>query len=94
MPDIYARCPDLYVGRLDLYVGCLDLYLGVWTYILDATLTFWGAALRYLLTRTYDYLNTPKSAVIKIKNPISSDLNVMRPSNVPNLLHAINLNNG
>ena len=28
-----------------------------------------GAALRYLLTRTYDYLNTPKSAVIKIKNP-------------------------
>ena len=28
-----------------------------------------GAALRYLLTRTYDYLNTPKSAVIKVKNP-------------------------
>ena len=28
-----------------------------------------GAALRYLLTRAYDYLNTPKSAVIKIKNP-------------------------
>jgi homoserine kinase type II len=28
-----------------------------------------GAALRYLLTRTYDYLNTPKSAVIKIKDP-------------------------
>ena len=28
-----------------------------------------GAALRFLLTRTYDYLNTPKSAVIKIKNP-------------------------
>ena len=28
-----------------------------------------GAALRYLLTRTYDYLNTPKSAIIKIKNP-------------------------
>jgi len=28
-----------------------------------------GAALRYLLTRTNDYLNTPKSAVIKIKNP-------------------------
>ena len=28
-----------------------------------------GAALRYLLTRTYDYLNTPKTAVIKIKNP-------------------------
>ena len=28
-----------------------------------------GSALRYLLTRSYDYLNTPKSAVIKIKNP-------------------------
>ena len=28
-----------------------------------------GAALRYLLTRAYDYLNTPKSAIIKIKNP-------------------------
>ena len=28
-----------------------------------------GAALRYLLTRTYDFINTPKSAVIKIKNP-------------------------
>ena len=28
-----------------------------------------GAALRYLLTRTYDYLNTPTNAVIKIKNP-------------------------
>ena len=30
--------------------------------------------------------------VIQIKNPISSDLNVMRPSNIPNLLNAINLN--
>ena len=28
-----------------------------------------GAALRYLLTRTYDHLNTPKSAIIKIKDP-------------------------
>ena len=28
-----------------------------------------GAALRYLLTRIYDYLNTPKSALIKIKDP-------------------------
>ena len=28
-----------------------------------------GAALRYLLTRTYDYLKTPKNAIIKIKNP-------------------------
>jgi homoserine kinase type II len=28
-----------------------------------------GAALRYLLTRTYDYLNTPKTALIKIKDP-------------------------
>ena len=30
--------------------------------------------------------------IIKIKNPISSDLNVMRPSNIPNLLVAVNQN--
>ncbi len=30
--------------------------------------------------------------VIEIKNPISSDLNVMRPSNIPNLLNVVNLN--
>ena len=30
--------------------------------------------------------------VIKIKNPISADLNVMRPSNIPNLLVAVNQN--
>ena len=28
-----------------------------------------GSALRYLLTRSYDYLNTPKDAYIKIKDP-------------------------
>tara|TARA_B100000575_G_scaffold281633_1_gene272479 strand:- start:57 stop:1019 length:963 start_codon:yes stop_codon:yes gene_type:complete len=28
-----------------------------------------GAALRYFLTRLYDYKNTPKTALIKIKNP-------------------------
>jgi len=28
-----------------------------------------GAALRYLLTRIYDYINTPKAALIKIKDP-------------------------
>ena len=28
-----------------------------------------GSALRYLLTRSYDFLNTPKNAVIKIKDP-------------------------
>jgi homoserine kinase type II len=28
-----------------------------------------GAALRYLLTRLYDYSNTPKTAFIKIKDP-------------------------
>jgi len=28
-----------------------------------------GSALRYLLTRSYDYLNTPRNAVIKIKDP-------------------------
>jgi len=28
-----------------------------------------GSALRYLLTRSYDYINTPKNALIKIKDP-------------------------
>ncbi len=28
-----------------------------------------GAALRYLLTRVYDYFNTPKNTLIKIKDP-------------------------
>ena len=28
-----------------------------------------GAALRYLLTRIYDYFNTPKTALINIKDP-------------------------
>jgi homoserine kinase type II len=28
-----------------------------------------GAAMRYLLTRLYDYSNTPKTAIIKIKDP-------------------------
>jgi homoserine kinase type II len=28
-----------------------------------------GAAMRYFLTRLYDYTNTPKTALIKIKNP-------------------------
>ncbi len=28
-----------------------------------------GAALRYLLTRIYDYFNTPKTALIQIKEP-------------------------
>ena len=28
-----------------------------------------GSALRYLLTRSYDYLNTPNNALIKIKDP-------------------------
>ena len=30
--------------------------------------------------------------VINLKNPISSDLNTMRPSTIPNLLEAINQN--
>ena len=30
--------------------------------------------------------------LINIKNPISSDLNTMRPSTIPNLLEAINQN--
>jgi homoserine kinase type II len=28
-----------------------------------------GAALRYLLTRVYDFINTPKTALIKINDP-------------------------
>jgi homoserine kinase type II len=28
-----------------------------------------GAAIRYLLTRLYDYSNTPKTALIQIKDP-------------------------
>ena len=28
-----------------------------------------GSALRYLLTRSYDFLNTPKTALIKVKDP-------------------------
>jgi homoserine kinase type II len=28
-----------------------------------------GAALRYLLTRTYDYFNTPKTVLIQVKDP-------------------------
>ena len=28
-----------------------------------------GSALRYLLTRVYDYSNTPNNAIIKIKDP-------------------------
>jgi len=28
-----------------------------------------GAALRYLLTRIYDFFNTPNNALIKIKDP-------------------------
>ena len=28
-----------------------------------------GAAMRYFLTRLFDYSNTPKSALIKIKDP-------------------------
>ena len=28
-----------------------------------------GAAIRYFLTRLYDYTNTPTSALIKIKDP-------------------------
>ena len=28
-----------------------------------------GSALRYLITRSYDYLNTPKNAILNKKNP-------------------------
>ena len=49
----------------------------------------------YLEAVTWSFMDE-KSAklvspdIIEIKNPISSDLSVMRPSNIPNLLNAIN----
>ena len=52
----------------------------------------------YLETVTYSFMDGKEAdfinnnASIKIKNPISTDLNTMRPSTFPNLLSAINLN--
>ena len=52
----------------------------------------------YLETITYSFMNESEADIItnnssiKIKNPISSDLNTMRPSTFPNLLSSINPN--
>ncbi len=51
----------------------------------------------YLEAVTWSFMGSKTAKVvstdiIEIKNPISSDLSVMRPSNIPNLLNAINLN--
>jgi len=51
----------------------------------------------YLEAVTYSFMDETKAQIIskdliKIQNPISTDLNVMRPSNFPNLLDSINLN--
>ena len=52
----------------------------------------------YLETVTYSFMDGDEAdfitnnSSIKIKNPISSDLNTMRPSTFPNLLSAINPN--
>ena len=52
----------------------------------------------YLETVTYSFMNGEEAdfitndSSIKIKNPISSDLDTMRPSTFPNLLSAVNSN--
>ena len=52
----------------------------------------------YLETVTYSFMDLEEAkfisgnSIIKIKNPISEDLSVMRPSAMPNLLSAINPN--
>jgi len=51
----------------------------------------------YLEAVTFSFMDEQISKllspnVIKIKNPISADLDVMRPSNIPNLLVAVNQN--
>ena len=52
----------------------------------------------YLETVTYSFMDSREADLVttgntvKINNPISSDLNTLRPSTFPNLLNAINLN--
>ena len=51
----------------------------------------------YLEAVTYSFMDEKKAKIItkdliSIQNPISADLNVMRPSNFPNLLESVNLN--
>ena len=49
-----------------------------------------GAALRYLLTRVYDYSNTPKHAIIKIKDPKEYIQKLLFHSNINQFKEYIN----
>ena len=49
-----------------------------------------GAAMRYFLTRLYDYTNTPKTALIKIKDPREYYQKLVTHNNLKNYKHYIN----
>ena len=49
-----------------------------------------GAALRYFLTRLYDYTNTPKTALIKIKDPREYYQKLITHNNLKNYKHYLN----
>jgi len=49
-----------------------------------------GAALRYFLTRLYDYTNTPKTALIKIKDPREYYQKLVTHNNLKNYKHYLN----
>jgi homoserine kinase type II len=49
-----------------------------------------GAALRYLLTRIYDYINTPKTALIKIKDPKEYFQKLIIHNNLNSFTHYFN----
>ena len=49
-----------------------------------------GAALRYILTRLYDYTNTPKTALIKVKDPREYYQKLVIHNNLKDYKHYIN----
>ena len=49
-----------------------------------------GAAMRYFLTRLYDYSNTPKTALIKIKDPREYYQKLVTHNNLKNYKHYLN----
>ena len=49
-----------------------------------------GAAMRYFLTRLYDYTNTPKTALIKIKDPREYYQKLVIHNNLKNYKHYLN----
>ena len=49
-----------------------------------------GAAIRYFLTRLYDYTNTPKTALIKIKDPREYYQKLVIHNNLKNYKHYLN----